>query len=159
MSMGTSLRSYSRGHTLVSMQDGVANATRYYHFDHQGTTQCLTNEAGAVTDRFASDAWGVEVKRTGNSINRHWYVGDLGYQTNRQVHVRARLYKPTSSRWLSRAVEPRSESFVYSDNSPVLQIDPSGRTPTAFFSASGSGCHPKDVLCRCGGGPRKPQAM
>jgi len=53
MSMGTSLGSYYRGHSLVSMRDGQANASRYYHFDAQGTTQCLTNEAGAVTDRFA----------------------------------------------------------------------------------------------------------
>jgi hypothetical protein len=36
------------------------------------TTQCLTDISGAVTDRFASDAWGVQVKRTGTSINRHW---------------------------------------------------------------------------------------
>jgi hypothetical protein len=93
MSMGTSLRSYSRGHTLVSMHDGVANATRYYHFDHQGTTQCLTNEAGVVTNRFASDAWGVEVRRTGNSINRHWYVGNWGYFRDSSLeYVRARFY-------------------------------------------------------------------
>jgi hypothetical protein len=39
MSMGTALRSYSRGHNLVSMRDGVTNTSRYYHFDHQGTTQ------------------------------------------------------------------------------------------------------------------------
>jgi hypothetical protein len=103
MSMGTSLRSYSRGHTLVSMQDGVANATRYYHFDHQGTTQCLTNEAGVVTDRFASDAWGVEVKRTGNSINRHWYVGNGGYYVGRAAfyYVRRRNLSAALSAWLS----------------------------------------------------------
>ncbi len=46
-----------------------------YHFDHQGTVQCLTDMQGNVTDRFASDAWGVPVKRTGTSLNRQWYVG------------------------------------------------------------------------------------
>jgi len=77
--MSTALRTYYRGDELVGLRDGQANSTRYYHFDHQGTTQCLTDRTGAVTDRFASDAWGVEVKRTGSSINRQWYVGNWGY--------------------------------------------------------------------------------
>jgi hypothetical protein len=63
------LRRYSRGPTLVSMRDVQAHTTRYYHFDHEGTTQCLTDESGAVTDRFASDAWGVQVRRTGSTMN------------------------------------------------------------------------------------------
>ena len=63
--MWTPRRRYYRGHRLVAMRDCVANENRYYHFDHQGTTQCLTDSTGAVTDRFASNAWGVQVKRTG----------------------------------------------------------------------------------------------
>jgi hypothetical protein len=111
MGMGTSLRSYSRGHTLVSMQDGVANATRYYHFDHQGTTQCLTNEAGVVTDRFASDAWGVEVKRTGSSINRHWYIGNGGYYSHdARTYVRNRHFEQHTARWLS--MDPLASSLA-----------------------------------------------
>jgi RHS repeat-associated protein len=57
-----------------------------------------------VTDRFACDAWGVQVKRTGSSINRQWYIGQLGYY--RQVdqaldYVRARWSRPGVARWLS----------------------------------------------------------
>src|ERR1051326_6698392 len=73
------LRRYYRGDELVAMRDVPAATTRYYHFDHQGTTQCLTDSTGAVTDRFASEAWGAQVKRTGSSIDRHWYVGGKGY--------------------------------------------------------------------------------
>lgn len=61
------------------MRDVQAANSRYYHFD-QGTTQCLTDGSGNVTDRFASDAWGVPVKRTGSSINQQWYLGNFGYQ-------------------------------------------------------------------------------
>jgi RHS repeat-associated protein len=131
MSMGTSLRSYSRGHTLVSMHDGVANATRYYHFDHQGTTQCLTNEAGVVTDRFASDAWGVEVKRTGSSINRHWYVGKQGYYlTGTGVYyARARFVNARIGGWISAEPARIAEGelhFVYVNNRASIKIDPTG---------------------------------
>src|SRR3989449_6481480 len=86
------------------MRDGVAGQSRYYHFDHQGTTQCLTDGTGAVTDRFASDAWGAQVKRTGGSINRHWYVGNLGYYREidrKNDYVRARWSAPAIAVWLS----------------------------------------------------------
>src|SRR5947209_18724784 len=102
--MSTAPRTYYRGHTLVAMRDQVAAVNRYYHCDHQGTTQALTDSTGAVTDRFASDAWGVQVKRTGSSINRQWYVGQLGYV--RQVdqaldYVRARYLDVARGRWKS----------------------------------------------------------
>src|SRR5688500_4602414 len=93
-SMGTPLRRYYNGSNgPVTMVDCRTNQKRYDHHDHQGTVQCLTDQAGTVTDRFASDAWGVQVKRTGTSINRQWYIGGSGYY--RQVdqaldYVRAR---------------------------------------------------------------------
>jgi hypothetical protein len=66
--VSTALRTYYRGHNLAAMRDSVAATNRYYHIDHQGTTQCLTDSMGAVTDRFAADAWGVQVKRTGTAL-------------------------------------------------------------------------------------------
>src|SRR5438094_6904394 len=104
----TPLRTYYRGDSLVAMRDEVAHQTRYYHFDNQGTTQALTDGTGAVTDRFAADAWGVQVKRTGSSINRQWYVGNWGYYRHTQQpndYCRARILSPPTGRWL--AVEPR----------------------------------------------------
>src|SRR4051794_18587466 len=102
--MSTALRTYIRGANTVLMRDDVAGTNRYYRFDHQGTTQALTDSTGAVTDRFASDAWGVEVKRTGTSINRQWYVGNLGYyqQVDQPLALPyVRYYHPAPARWLS----------------------------------------------------------
>src|SRR5688572_23436954 len=103
--MSTPLRRYYRGHTLSQMRDETLGQSRTYHFDHQGTTQALTDSTGAVTDRFASDAWGVEVKRTGSSINRHWYIGNGGYwhsSPTSPAYVRARHAAPVLARWMSR---------------------------------------------------------
>src|SRR5438105_15248237 len=125
----TPLRRYYRGHSLVAMRDVQANQTRYYHFDNQGTTQALTDSTGTVTDRFASDAWGVQVKRTGTSINRQWYIGNLGYA--RQVdqaldYARARYVAPAMGRWAS--VDPRVAAlpYVYVRNQPSRGGDPLG---------------------------------
>ena len=127
--MSTALRTYWRGATLAAMQDHVAGVTRTYHLDHQGTVQCLTDDNGVVTDRFACDTWGNEFKRTGTSINRHWYIGHLGYY--RQVdqaldYVRARWLAPRPARWIGPDRYSTTHSYPYADSSPAIAVDPTG---------------------------------
>lgn len=165
MSFGTSLRRYYRGDELVAVRQqpaGQPASTPYCHFDHQGATQCLTDSTGAVTDRFAANAWGVEVKRTGSSINRHWYVGNAGYyrHVDRTLdYVRARYAQPGVARWVSRDPAALYEDpwYTYGDNNPDLMIDPLGLACLAtniVGSASASLCvaTPRWILwciCRC----------
>jgi RHS repeat-associated protein len=129
--MSTAVRTYSRGGKLIAMRDVQGGQSRYYHQDHQGTTQCLTDGAGNVTDRFASDAWGVPVKRTGNSTNRQWYVGTRGYELGRvATYVRQRHLDAGTARWLSAdSLEARFNAYGYVDDSPALYSDPSGLVP------------------------------
>jgi RHS repeat-associated protein len=138
----TSLRRYYRGRNLVAVRDVAAGQNRYYHFDHQGTTQCLTDQTGAVTDRFASDAWGLQVKRTGTSINRHWYVGRLGYhrQADQALeYLRARFRRVNAARFVSAdpigtpwaqarpwGPEPGPNGYSYVLNRPTVLLDPMG---------------------------------
>jgi RHS repeat-associated protein len=157
----TPLRRYYRGHSLVAMRDVQAAQTRYYHADNQGTVQALTDSTGAVTDRFASDAWGVQVKRTGSSINRQWYVGQLGYV--RQVdqaldYVRARYLAIPRGRWLARdplGARGRAGPYGYCANTPAAKVDPSGRQGHApLYSVEVDHIRNRErpfVLDQCGG--------
>ena len=145
----TPLRTYYRGHSLVAMRDGVAGVNRYYHFDNQGTTQALTDSTGAVTDRFASDAWGVQVKRTGSSINRQWYIGNLGYarQVDQAVdYVRARYYTGGRGRWASLDPLARRDGYAYAFRSPGAWSDPSGLAVTCHVSGGPAHSWATDVL-------------
>jgi RHS repeat-associated protein len=134
--VSTAIRRYFRGATLSGMHDVQANQMRYYHFDHQGTVQCLTDSTGAVTDRFASDAWGVQVNRTGTSINRNWYVGNGGYYRHvdqASGYIRQRFLAFAGGRWYSRdpwgpQLTP-SSPYTYADNTPTLRTDPTGLVP------------------------------
>jgi RHS repeat-associated protein len=130
--MPTVIRRYFRGHDLVTLQEPQAGQSRVYHFDHQGTTAALTDYSGAVTDTFAADAWGNEVKRTGSSINRQWYVGNLGYYKDPGVlstYIRARYLVTARGAWLSRDPIP-SDSYHYASASPARRYDPSGAYAT-----------------------------
>jgi RHS repeat-associated protein len=125
------LRRYYRGANLVAVREspsGSPAATRYYHFDTQGTTQCLTDATGAVTDRFASDAWGVQVKKTGSSINRQWYIGARGYSTESPnlSYVRARWVNANLASWLARDPAVPCPSYRYVAGRPTALTDPSG---------------------------------
>lgn len=130
--MSTQARRYYRGHTLSAMRDTSAGSTGYYHFDHQGTTQALSDSSGAGTARFAADGWGVQSKRTGSSINRHWFIGAMGYYHQPDsplLHVRARYLSTQIARWTS--VDPATSSvdanpYQYASNQPVEHVDPSG---------------------------------
>jgi hypothetical protein len=128
--MSTPLRRYFRGSTLSGMHDVQANQMRYYHFDHQGTTQALTDSTGAVTDRFASDAWGVQVRRTGSSINRQWYIGNWGYYRQKDVgtdYLRGRYYIGSAAVMASPdAWALYGTLYGYCGGMPTGHVDPSG---------------------------------
>ncbi len=141
--MSTALRTEWRGATLAAMQDHVAGVTRTYHLDHQGTVQCLTDDNGVVTDRFSCDAWGNEFTRTGTSINRHWYIGNLGHYRHVEQaldYVRARWFCPHGGTWVSqdplqhmRISVSRSAfgSFPFSGSPTQFSVTEPPRVPSA----------------------------
>lgn len=129
--MSISLRHYTRGYDQVSLHVDSIGTRSYFHYDHLSTTQCLTDSSESTTDRFASDAWGVPVKRTGNSINRHWYGGNAGYYLNdisALLYARLRWISSALAQWYS--VDPLLRvtltAYTYATNRPCVSIDPSG---------------------------------
>ncbi len=107
----------------------------YHHYDALGSTTMLTDDSGAVTDRFQYDACGNEVARTGTTNTPYRWVGRWGYQYDQLTggyYIRARTYQPAVARWMS--VDPLSierwsallVSYLYGSNTPSRLIDPTG---------------------------------
>ena len=71
------VRNYYRGALLAALTEAAGR--KQYHFDDLDSAQALTGGAGSVTDRWAGNAWGVQLKRSGTSGNRQWYLGDRGF--------------------------------------------------------------------------------
>src|SRR5207248_1877218 len=74
----------------------------------------------------------------GSSINRQWYIGNLGYarQVDQAIdYVRARYYAMARGRFL--APDPlqlgRSTAYFYAANAPAGATDPSGLKPSAVI--------------------------
>jgi RHS repeat-associated protein len=132
----------------------MPSQTSYYHYDGQGSTLCLTNENGDVTDQYAYTAYGEEVDTGVANFTRNpfRYVGQQGYYRDAdtgEYYVRARTYSPVLARWLSldpTGLQGGGENlYAYVTGRPVTNVDSSGLR--GFFGSVLLFEDRKTVLC------------
>ena len=138
---GALVASYVYADDLISMTRG--GQTAFYHFDGNGSTRLLSNAAGTVTDTYQFDAFGTLTARTGTTDNPFLFTGQQLDANSGFYYMRARLYQPSTGRFLSldshaaASSDPRSlHRYVYAFNDPVNHTDPSGLFGLGSFSIS-----------------------
>lgn len=109
-----------------------ANAARYYHYDHLGSTLALSNDVGTVTGRASYSTYGVKTQSGGTLNTPFLWNGALGVQTdpNGLHHMRARYYHCYLSRFLSEdplGLSAGSNVYAYCNGNPVMGVDPDGK--------------------------------
>ena len=99
-----SVKKYVYGLGLIGEDDNGHFKT--YHFDYRGSTVAITNENGAITDRFAYDTYGKQISHTGNSFIIFGYNGRDGVITdvNGLLYMRSRYYSPELRRFVNADV-------------------------------------------------------
>jgi RHS repeat-associated protein len=137
---GTTDRRYTlnpqRYGELIS-QDGPV----FHHYDVLGSTMQLTDASQNVVDTYLYKAFGDPTHLTGTSPNRFGWLGKLGYYhqpDSSDYWVRARVYRPTIGRWVSR--DPMRDEinwYAYAGNEPLTNVDPDGRCLTGSISLTG----------------------
>ena len=106
----------------------------FYVYDGAGSVRQLTNAAGAVTDTYEYDAFGVTLNHTGTTPNNYMYRGEQYDPDLGLYYLRARYYNSLTGRFLSRdpeagkPVDPKTlHKYLYADGDPVNVMDPTGR--------------------------------
>ncbi|MEW5788554.1 MAG: RHS repeat-associated core domain-containing protein [Pseudomonadota bacterium] len=126
----------------VSRSDGT-NSTRYFHTDHLGSIEVVTDEAGAVIARYAFDPWG---KRT--TVSGDGTLADQGFTghemlDNGFIHMGGRIYDPVIGRMLS--ADPYIQApylgqnlnrYSYVLNNPLRFTDPDGHFFAVLFAVA-----------------------
>ncbi|MHB8746299.1 MAG: glycoside hydrolase family protein [Gammaproteobacteria bacterium] len=125
---------------VYTTRSNNANDTRYFHKDHLGSIDTITNETGQVVERLSYDAWGK--RRNGNwtdattaigSITHHGFTGHEHLDDVGLINMNGRIYDPTLARFLS--ADPTVQSpgnpqtlnrYTYAGNNPLSYTDPSG---------------------------------
>jgi RHS repeat-associated protein len=128
------------GRSVVRTVDAGTVTTRYLHQDALGSIVAVTDETGAVAERYAYDPWGNQTTlqppasglspATTRGFTDHEMLPELGL-----IHMNGRVYDPTLGRFLSAdsVVQAPGDSqaynrYSYCSNNPVNAVDPSGHS-------------------------------
>jgi RHS repeat-associated protein len=135
LSGGAVQREYAYGLQRIS-EDQVISGTwtpSFYGYDGFGSVRQLTNAAGAVTDTYEYDAFGVTLASTGSTPNVYMYRGEQYDPDLGLYFLRARYYNSLTGRFLSRDPEfgkpanPKTlHKYLYAGGDPVNRLDPKG---------------------------------
>jgi RHS repeat-associated protein len=128
---------YTYGHDLLSFEQN--GSSHILLRDGQRSVRELRDSAGAASDRYVFDAFGVNTGSSGSTPNRFLYTGqELDAETG-LYYLRARYYDPSLGRFLTPdplhgvPTEPSSlHAYAYAFNDPVNHWDPSGLDGLSF---------------------------
>ena len=119
----------------------VEKAAYYYHFDNLGSTIAITNQSGAIVNKYAYDAFGKVLSQVEGISNPFKFVGAFGVmdEGNGLLYMRARYYDPSIGRFISK--DPIGWAgglnlYGYTGNNPVNFVDPAGLM-SFIFNAGG----------------------
>ncbi|MGH2488737.1 MAG: RHS repeat-associated core domain-containing protein, partial [Candidatus Limnocylindria bacterium] len=123
-------RKYIYGLGLAYTVSG--SALKIYHLDRLSSVRVLTDIAGAITDEYRADEWGVPMQHVGSSPQPFGFTGEPVDATS-LMYLRARYYSPGLARFTSRDAWPglvtilqTLNRFSYVSDNPVMYRDPSG---------------------------------
>jgi RHS repeat-associated protein len=108
-----------------------------YDYDAFGNTTELTDDAGAITERYGYTDYGSALESAtaatdapGLERNPYRYAGEFTDLDGSQF-LTERLYLPHLMRFASDDRAPEHNDYAFGHLNPIMMIDPSGRTPSA----------------------------
>ncbi|MBL7157320.1 MAG: hypothetical protein ISS92_04045 [Candidatus Omnitrophica bacterium] len=105
----------------------------YYHQDHIGSSNVITDETGAVINILEYTPYGLISRNTGNYSTDKRFTGKIYDKSSALYYYGARYYDPELGRFISadptiqRPYDPQDfNRYSYCRNNPVRYIDPTG---------------------------------
>ena len=106
----------------------------YYHPDHLGISNYITNLDGEVVQHIEYVPFGeVFIEERNNTWNTPYLFNAKEYdEETGMYYYGARYYEPRISLWMStdplQEKDPNISSFCYTSNNPIKYIDPNGKS-------------------------------
>ncbi|MFA5812134.1 MAG: RHS repeat-associated core domain-containing protein, partial [bacterium] len=121
-------------HPIAMIANGHAY---YYHADSRNNIAAITDESGALVERYAYDPYGAAtITDTNGNVQNDSTIGNAYRFSSRRYdeatglyYYRHRMYSPQLGRFLQRDPEWYVDGmnvYVYVGNNPILWIDPYG---------------------------------
>ncbi len=126
----------------IDSGNNQTDVTRYYHLDHLGSIETITDSAGLIAEANSYDSWGARrfettwaddfletiTSETNRGFTSHEHLEEVGL-----VHMNGRLYDARIGRMISAdpfvqaPLNPQNYNrYTYVLNNPLAYTDPSG---------------------------------
>jgi RHS repeat-associated protein len=118
---------------LAFTVDKSTAAMQVYHTDGLGSVRSITDSTGGVVQTYQTDEFGISTVSQGANAQPFGFTGEQRDPEDGLVYLRARMYKPTSGRFMQRDQLTKSgpgvsgwNRYPYVGNNPAGSVDPSG---------------------------------
>ena len=120
--------------------NGVAS---FYVTDIRGSVVAVVDENGTVTHKYQYDEFGNVLQKEEADYNPFQYVGKHGvmYLNDHLYYMRARHYDPTIGRFISEDPIWSTNLYPYTENNPIMGIDPEGELSWSIGDYKGEVTH------------------
>ena len=114
------------------MREGIG--TYYYLMDDLGSVLKVVDSSGTVKNSYSYDPYGISLNKSETVTNPWQYASGYLDATTSLYKFGTRYYDPQTGRWTQK--DPVGGSvgkigsgnpYVYADNEPTMQVEPSGR--------------------------------
>lgn len=128
---------------LLATQPAAAGVVEYLHTDLQGNVVAVTDQSGAVIERYDYEPYGLPTS-TDKPDNEMGYTGHVHDADSGLVYMQQRYYDPSIGQFLS--VDPvlpnttdgtNFNRYWYANSNPYKYVDPDGRYGVAGAFAGG----------------------
>ncbi len=130
--------------TTVSLREGDEvsdEAISYYHSDHLGSSNVLSDATGAKQASYEYEPYGKVTQQTGEDATSHKFTGKELDSTG-LYYYGARYYDPEIGRFITAdsivqsPYDPQSlNRYSYCRNNPINYVDPSGHSWKSFWKS------------------------
>jgi len=104
----------------------LAGQHYFYHLDHLGSVQMLTDKDGKVARRYDYEPFGMVKSRSGDDANPLLFTGRPFDQEVGLYDFRFRTFDPRLGRFLQRDPILDMNAYVYARSDPLNRLDPLG---------------------------------
>ena len=128
--------SYILGPGGLPIEQSDGEKVLYLHHDQAGSTRLLTGSTGKAEATFTYDAYGNQTGHTGTATTPVGYDGQYTSADTGLIYLRARVYDPATTQFLS--ADPIASltraPYTYASDNPLTYTDPTG----LIFGISGT---------------------